>query len=236
MGKGFVGSRHAWRATISRPSPQDASGRLSSFYCAASLLRPAQAADPKLSSKASGANMKVIKTHFPRSFSHRGESAMTTSLIRKAARMVAVLALVLTSTYSASAFAIAQIPGKGTCGFLLTMSYPFTYLHGSDPGDGWGLDALGTINFVTKTISFNITLIDPAPLPSVEAPFSFTTTFTLSPGPVPGSSTLTFSFPDNGGTFTFNLVAVNGGKTILMQGFNPNAGGQDGSIVGKCEM
>jgi hypothetical protein len=116
------------------------------------------------------------------------------------------------------------------------MSYPFTYLHGNDPGDGWGLDALGTINFVTKTISVNITLIDPAPLPSVEAPFSFTTTFTTSPGPVPGSSTITFSFPDNGGTFTFNLIAVNGGKTILMQGFNPNAGGQDGSIVGKCEM
>src|SRR5215470_3740609 len=104
--------------------------------------------------------MKSNQDTFPaRSFPHRGESAMTTSLTKKGGRMVVVVALAWAAMYSACALAIAQIPGKGTCGFLLTMSYPFTYLHGSDPGPGWGLDALGTINFQTKTISVNITLI-----------------------------------------------------------------------------
>jgi len=161
---------------------------------------------------------------------------MTTSLIRKGARLVALFALVCASTYSASALAIAPLPLKGTCGFALTMNYPFAYLHGSDPGDGWGVDTLGTINFLTKTISVNIILIDPAPLPSVEAPFSFTTTFTTSPGPVPGSSTITFTIPGDTTVVTFNLIAVNGGKTILMQGFSPTAGSQDGSSIGRCEM
>ena len=161
---------------------------------------------------------------------------MTTSLIKKGARMVAVVALAWASTYSAYALAITQLPGKGTCGFVFTNSYPFAYLHGSDPGPGWGTSVLGTINFQTSTISLNIILIDPAPLPSTEAPVTFTTTFTTSPGPVPGSSTITFSFPNDDPVVTLNLIAVNGGKTILMQVFSPTAGSQDGSDTGRCEM
>jgi hypothetical protein len=161
---------------------------------------------------------------------------MTTSLIRKGARLVAGVALVCASTYSACALAIAPLPGKGTCGFAFTNSYPFAYLNGSNPGDGWGTSVLGTINFVTKTISVNIILIDPAPLPSVEAPFSFTTTFTTSPGPIPGSSTITFTIPGDTTVVTMNLIPVNGGKTILMQVFSPTAGSQDGSDTGRCEM
>lgn len=160
---------------------------------------------------------------------------MTTNLTMKGARIVAVVALTWASTYSESALAVAALPTKGTCGFQLTMTYPFAYLHGNDPGPGWGLDALGTINFQTKTISANITLIDPAPLPSTETPLTFTAPFTTVPGPIPGSSTITFSFPGDTAVFGINLIAVNGGKTILMQFFAP-PGGQDGSITGKCEM
>jgi hypothetical protein len=98
------------------------------------------------------------------------------------------------------------------------------------------VDALGTIDFQTSTISVNITLMDPAPLPSTQSPFAFTTTFTTSTGPIPNSSTITFNIPNDPTVLTFNLIAVNGGKTILMQGFNPTAGGQDGSITGRCEM
>lgn len=154
----------------------------------------------------------------------------------KAARVVAVVALAWVSTYSECALAIAPLPTKGTCGFAFPMNYPFAYVNGNDPGDGWGVDALGTINFLTKTISVNIILINPAPLPSTEAPFSFTATFTTSPGPVPGSSTITFTIPGDTTVVTFNLIAVNGGKTILMQGFSPTAGSQDGSSIGRCEM
>lgn len=168
---------------------------------------------------------------------------MTTSLI-KSARIVAAVALACVSTYSECAShggggsgggGVTGLPTKGTCGFLLTMSYPFVYLY-DNPGAGWGLDGLGTINFQTSTISVNITLQDHPPGQNfTESPLAFTAPFTILAGPIPNSSTITFNLPDNS-VFTFNLIAVNGGKTILMQGFSPSAGSQDGSITGRCEM
>ena len=170
---------------------------------------------------------------------------MTTRLI-KSARIVAIVALACVSTYSECANhgggggsgggVVPTLPTKGMCGFLLTMSYPFAYLHGNNPGPGWGVDALGTIDFQASTIAFNITLENPAPLPSTQFPFTFTTTFTTSAGPIPNSSTITFSIPDDPSVYTINLIAVNGGKTILMQFFSPTPGNQDGSSTGRCEM
>lgn len=162
---------------------------------------------------------------------------MTTSLT-KSARIVALVALVCVSTFAESrGTGGGGLPTKGTCGFLLNMSYPFVYLF-NDPGDGWGLDALGTIDFTTKTISVNIILQDHPDPPGAnftESQLVIASPFTTVPGPVPGSFTMTFNLPDNS-PFTFNLVPVNGGKTILMQGFNPTAGSQDGSITGRCEV
>jgi hypothetical protein len=170
---------------------------------------------------------------------------MTTSLI-KSARIVAIVALACVSTYSECANhgggggggggGLSGLPTKGTCGFLLTMSYPFAYLHGNNPGPGWGVDALGTIDFQTSTIAINITLEDPAPLPSKQYPLTFTTTFTTSAGPIPNSPTITFNIPNDPSVYTINLIAVNGGKTILMQLFSPTPGSQDGSVTGTCEM
>jgi len=169
---------------------------------------------------------------------------MTTSPI-KSARIFAVFALACVLTYSECALARGgggggggggtALPTKGICGFILTLSYPFVYLYGNDPGPGWGIDALGTIDFGTSTISLNITLMDPAPFPPTQYPLTFTTTFTTSAGPIPNSSTITFNFPGSASVFAFNLIPVNGGKTILMQGISPT-GGQDGSATGTCQM
>ena len=162
---------------------------------------------------------------------------MSTSLV-KSARIAAVLALACVSPYSESkSHGGNGLPTKGTCGFVINMSYPFAYLYG-DPGDGWGMDGLGTLNFQTSTISVNLILQD-HPLPPgsafTESQLVITAPFTTTAGPIPGSSTITFTLPDNS-PFAFNIVAVNGGKTFLMQGVNPTPGDQDGSVTGRCEM
>jgi len=163
---------------------------------------------------------------------------MTTRLL-KSARIIAVVALVCVSSFAEArgGGGGGGLPTKGTCGFLINQSYPFAYLY-DDPGNGWGLDALGTIDFQTKTISANLILQD-HPLPPgstfTESQLVIIAPFTTAAGPIPGSFTITFNLPDNS-PFTFNLIPVNKGSTILMQGFNPNAGSQDASITGRCEM
>ena len=167
---------------------------------------------------------------------------MTTRPNKIVARIVAVAALMCLTIFPDYALARGGgggggLPTKGTCGFLVNMHYPFAYLY-DDPGNGWGLDALGTIDFQTHTISINLVLQDhPDPPGSTftESQLQITSPFTTAAGPIPGSFTITFTLPDNS-PFTINLIPVNVGKTILMQGFNPNAGSQDGSITGRCEM
>jgi hypothetical protein len=155
---------------------------------------------------------------------------MTTSLI-KGARVVVIVALALTSMYSAPALSKAS----GACGFLLTMSYDFAYLYGNPPGPGFGLNALGTINFNTSTITINLILEDPAGSNSKQYPGTLTVPFTTSVGPFPGSSTITFMFSSTSPVFKVNLLPVGGGQTILMQWYSPTLG-IDGSVTGRCEM
>jgi hypothetical protein len=196
----------------------------------------------KLFAESSGANNEGNQEAFPGRFPLKGESAMSMNL-SKVVQIVAVFALACISPYSEAGGGggggggLPKLPTKGTCGFLLTFNYPFVYLF-DDPGDGWGMDALGTINFQTSTISVNI-ILQNHPLPSgsnfTESQLVITAPFTTVAGPIPGSFTITFALPDNS-PFTFNLIPVNKGNTILMQGFNPNAGSQDASTTGRCEM
>jgi hypothetical protein len=128
--------------------------------------------------------------------------------------------------------ALAALPTTGTCGFVGNFSYPFTYLYGNNPGNGWGLNWLGTINFSTSTITINVVFIDPVPpLPPRQSQQSYTATFTTSSGPITGASTITFSV--NGGSLALNLMPVNSGNTILVQGGPVFS---DGGFTGVCQM
>ncbi|HUM01441.1 MAG TPA: hypothetical protein VL084_04100 [Thermoanaerobaculia bacterium] len=161
--------------------------------------------------------------------------------IGRLAKLVAATALICLWPHWAAArtppgVSTSGIPTKGTCGFLLTMRYPFAYLYGADPGPGWGMDALGVIDFKAKTIGINFVLQDPYPVPSTEYQAqALDLPFTTSPGPVPGSFTITFyPYPDV--TFGLNLLPVNGGTSFLMQNFNPTPDAQGGSATGTCQM
>ena len=167
---------------------------------------------------------------------------MSSNLI-KSARIVAVLALACISPYAESHVhgggggGSFGLPTKGTCGFVFPMSYPFAYIDGSDPGPGWGMDALGTIDFQTSTISMNITLEDPK-LPAQQYPLNFSAPFTAAQGPFTGSATITFNFPNSTDAFGFDVIPASSGKTFLLQqAVTPGTETPgDGSITVRCEM
>ena len=130
-----------------------------------------------------------------------------------------------------AAAAASSLTGK--CGFAVSFQYPFAYLYPS-PGPGWGMNQLGTINFDTHTITGNMVLQDPAGPASVEYQKTYKASFTKKTGPIPGSYTITFSYP-GGDVQVFNLIPVNNGNTILMQGIITTAGDQDAAIAGTCQ-
>jgi len=138
------------------------------------------------------------------------------------------------ASFAPWASAIAPMPISGECGFVLSLQYPFAYLFGSNPGTGYGMNMLGTINYSTKTISANIVLQNPAAAnTTTESQSAFSVPYTVSSGPVAGSYTLTFTAAAN--TLTINLIPVNGGNTALLQFFNPTAGGQNAGAAGVCQ-
>lgn len=159
-------------------------------------------------------------------------------LLRNVKELCAAAALLGTAIYplpihSADAEALAASSLTGTCGFAVSFQYPFAYLY-PNPGPGWGMNQLGTINFDKHTIKANVVLQDPAGPASVEYQKSFQANFTKKTGPIPGSYTITFTYP-GGDVQVFNLLPVNNGNTILMQGIVTTPGSQDGAIAGTCQ-
>jgi len=136
---------------------------------------------------------------------------------------------------SESAVAIAALPTSGVCGFAVSIQYPFVYIYGSSPGPGWGMNVLGTLDFGASKISANFVLQNPIGPGTTESQVQVTAPFTAAAGPIAGSTTISFT-PSGGTPLTFNLLAVNGGNTLLMQGFNPTAGSQDGGAAGVCQF
>jgi len=139
-----------------------------------------------------------------------------------------------------NAFAVATMPTTGTCGFLGTLQYPFVYLY-PNPGPGWGMNIIATLNLDTKTINGNIVIQNPAGPNSTESQASFSGPFTVTAGPFTGSSTInaTLTFSNNAigrTSFAWNVVPVNGGNTLLMQEGPGPVGGADGGMAGVCQF
>ena len=122
--------------------------------------------------------------------------------------------LALLSAPSAFAF-----PTTGTCAMLVTQPVPY----GATVPHEKAYNILATLTFTgatTGTVSY------------VSARANYATTgvtagtpeigislpFTIATGPIAGSKT--FSFTDTGSTVTASMYAVNGDKTILVQGSN----------------
>lgn len=119
---------------------------------------------------------------------------------------------------SPMASALAAMPKTGICGMLVTLPAPVGQNFSVAPTNKSSI--LATIDFSTNPliIKLNAVTTDYAtnPIPTVTGSSGFgSTTGTLTPLLGANVSQLTMLNGD-----TFNLVAVNGGNTILVQGNN----------------
>ena len=134
-----------------------------------------------------------------------------------------------------AANATSTIPTSGTCGFVLSGSYPFVgaQLNGAGTSASGSLNWLGTIDFGASTINVNVVSQsatntngnNPA---YTDTQSTITAPFTVG-SPASGLYPLTLS---NGGGI-INIIPVNGGNTILMQQFVTNAAG---GKAGVCQF
>ena len=139
----------------------------------------------------------------------------------------------------------------GSCGMVVAV--PHTYVFGSmtgtvngttgsfnayaqlvPPGSTKGVNVLAVINFTSSTISYEVTQVTVGNA-STSTPNSYSTqngsaSFTTAAGPLPGSYTITFT-PTGSPQMNLNLLPVNSGNTILVQGTTGTAG----ALTGVCQ-
>lgn len=126
-------------------------------------------------------------------------------------------ALMLLSAPSAFAF-----PATGTCAMLVTQPVPYG---ATDPhSKGYNILATltftsamgGTVSYVSARATYATTGV------TAGTPETGSFPFTIATGPAALVGSKTFSFTDTvyGSTVTANMYAVNGDKTILVQGAN----------------
>ena len=100
----------------------------------------------------------------------------------------------------------------------------------ASPGSTKGVNVLAVLDFSANTISFNVTQV------TIGNPNSYATqtqtgvAFTTAAGPLPGSYTISFT-PTGSPTINLNLLPVNGGSTVLVQGTS----GGSGALAGVCQ-
>ena len=135
---------------------------------------------------------------------------------------------------------------SGSCGMVVAV--PHTYVSGIMTGSAngstgvvtgtvqlvptgstKGVNLLAVINFTSSTISFNLTQV------TVGTPNSYATQagsaqFVTAAGPLPGSYTITFT-PTGSPQVSLNLLPVNSGNTILVQGTT----GSGSALTGVCQ-
>ena len=136
---------------------------------------------------------------------------------------------------------------SGSCGMIV--SVPHNYALGNmsgtintstgaysgnfqlaSPGSTKGVNVLAVLDFSANTISFNVTQV------TIGNPNSYATqtqtgvAFTTAAGPLPGSYTISFT-PTGSPTINLNLLPVNGGSTVLVQGTS----GGSGALAGVCQ-
>jgi hypothetical protein len=154
----------------------------------------------------------------------------------RAAALAALLLLV-----APNAFALSTMPNTGTCGFIGSLQYPFAYMFGLNPGTGFGMNVMATLNFDTKAIAGNIVTMNPAAALTTQQQSTFSGTFTVTNGTLTGSSVVSASVtiagsPATTNFFTWNVLPVNGGNTLLMQLAPAPAGQASGAMAGVCQF
>jgi hypothetical protein len=139
---------------------------------------------------------------------------------------------------ASSALAHQDLPKKGTCGFLASMHYPFAYQYGFNAGPGWGLNMLATFDFETRTFTGNIVMINPKGPLTTQEQQQVGGAFTISPGPFSGSYAIaaTVNVGGESNTFTWNVVPVNNGRTLLMQEGPGPLRSADAGVAGVCQF
>ena len=150
---------------------------------------------------------------------------MKTNLKHKARHIVLGGMAALLSMSAPSAFAF---PTTGTCAMLVTQPVPY----GASLPHSRGYNILatltftgattGTVNYVNARATYSTTGI------SADAPEIGSFPFTVAAGPIPGSVTVTLN--PGGDSTTAHMYAVNGDKTILVQG------GSDDLFSGVCQF
>lgn len=155
------------------------------------------------------------------------------------------LAVALSSSVAASVAAESEgfgergaLPEKGVCAFTGTMSYPFTYMYGPNPGPGWGVTMLGSIDWQARTMAVNIVQINPAGSASTEVQVQAKGTFALSAGPIPRTALLTASLNigNSPAVMGFNVMPVGNGSSVLIQSAAGPVGSADGGFVAECKF
>ena len=99
-------------------------------------------------------------------------------------------------------------------------------------GSTRGVNVLAVLDFSTNTISFNVTQVTiNTPNNSYATQTQTGVAFTTAAGPLPGSYTISFTPTGSSTAISLNLLPVNGGSTVLVQGTS----GGSGALAGVCQ-
>ncbi len=140
---------------------------------------------------------------------------MKTNLKQKFLRTVlgGIGTLMLLSAPSAFAF-----PTTGTCAMLVTQPVPY----GASLPHSSGYNILATLTFTSAAAGtvnyFSARATYATTGTTVGTPETGSWPFTIAAGPIGGSKTFSFTDTVYGTTVTANMYAVNGDKTVLVQG------------------
>ena len=97
---------------------------------------------------------------------------------------------------------------------------------------------LATFDFEDRTLNGNIVLIDPNGHASLQRQQTISGPFPVAAGPFSGSYKVTANVTVDRETvaFVWNVVPVNGGRTLLMQAGPGAPGAADGGMAGVCQF
>ena len=146
----------------------------------------------------------------------------------KHAHLIKLVSAVAILGFTGAYMPAASAALSGKCGILANQTHEF-----SNPpvGQVLTMDVLAVVDFTAGTISgqvTNLTINTTGNTISQSAVSATTITVGAGPSTLPGSSTISFT-TGSGNTVSFNLLPVNSGNTILVQGANVK-------FTGVCQM
>ncbi len=146
---------------------------------------------------------------------------LKSSLKRRFLRAFAGGVLAAALLPASNAFAVSAFPSSGSCAMLVTQPVPVgaTMPHNS----GYNILAVltftsataGTIDFYGVRVDYTVNgyTVDPTPETGSAIPFTV-----AALGPSAPSAARSITFIAGGGNLVANVIAVNGGSTVLIQG------------------